>query len=335
MNDLQMNFNLASYDRLFLAFSGGKDSTACYLRLLEMGVKPEQIELHHHLVDGREGSKLMDWAVTEDYCRAFARHFGSPIYFSWKQQGFEGEMNRQNERTKPIVWETPGGATEQKGGTGGKLSTRRMFPQVTANLSQRWCSAYLKIDVGACVIRNSERFKNARTLVITGERAEESAARAKYEVLELDRADGRNTRFKRHVDHWRPIHSWSEQKVWDIIKRHSVLVHPAYRLGWGRLSCMACIFGNKDQWASIRAIAAGKFHQIALYEYKFEKTIHRTKSIVELADLGEPYAGLDTSKDVGLSALVDLALSETYWPPITVSDWHLPAGAFADSNGPS
>jgi tRNA(Ile)-lysidine synthase TilS/MesJ len=130
-----------TYDRIFLAFSGGKDSIACYLHILDQGIDPKSIELHHHCVDGREGSSLMDWPVTEAYCEAFAKHFGSPIYFSWKERGFEGEMFRENSRTKPIKWQNPDGTISQKGGTGGKESTRRMFPQVSASLSVRWCSA--------------------------------------------------------------------------------------------------------------------------------------------------------------------------------------------------
>lgn len=55
------------YDRYVVAFSGGKDSLACLLHLLECGVDRSKIELHHHLVDGREGSTLFDWPVTESY----------------------------------------------------------------------------------------------------------------------------------------------------------------------------------------------------------------------------------------------------------------------------
>ena len=44
--------------------------------------------------------------------------------------------------------------------------------------SVRWCSAYLKIDVGAAALRGQARFEGKRTLFVTGERAEESAARA-------------------------------------------------------------------------------------------------------------------------------------------------------------
>ena len=43
--------DLAVYDRILVAFSGGKDSLAALLHLLELGVDPARIELHHHDVD--------------------------------------------------------------------------------------------------------------------------------------------------------------------------------------------------------------------------------------------------------------------------------------------
>ena len=179
------------------------------------------------------------------------------------------------------------------------------------------------------MLRNSERFKNSRTLVITGERAQESTARANYASFEIDRADGRDTRFKRHIDHYRPIHQWSEFDVWDKLKDYQIEAHPAYRLGWSRLSCMSCIFGNKDQWASVRAIAKKKFGQIYQYEREFGKTIHRSRSVVSSALAGTPYSETRNIK------LVNLAMAEEYTGEIESREWALPVGAFAESGGPS
>ena len=56
-----------TYDRVLVAFSGGKDSLACVLHLLDRGGAPEKIELHHHDVDGG-GRTFMDWSITPGYC---------------------------------------------------------------------------------------------------------------------------------------------------------------------------------------------------------------------------------------------------------------------------
>jgi len=320
---------LDQYDNIIVCFSGGKDSQSCYLHLLELGVSPDKIELWHHRVDGNEGSNLMDWPITDDYCRKFANTFGSKIYYSWKVGGFEGEMLRENSLTQPTKFETPSGEIIQVGGVTGKESTRRKFPQVTANLQTRWCSAYLKIDVARRAIANQARFNNSKTLVITGERAEESAARAKYNEFEVHPVDRRESpRLNRHVDSWRPVHKWSESEVWDILKRFNVNPHPAYRAGWGRLSCASCIFGNPNQWASVKEVMPDNFERIANYESEFGVTIQRKKSVRENAESGTAYDAINDKIKTEL-------ISTSYTNSIIINDWELPAGAFGESNGPS
>lgn len=142
-----MSVDLNSYDAIILAFGGGKDSMACLLHLRDLGVDRSKLELWHHDVDGREGSTLMDWPVTRDYCRAAAAAFELPLYYSWKVGGFEGEMLRENSLTQPTKFECPGGITKEVGGTHGKLSTRLKFPQVGVSLKTRWCSA---LEIAPC-----------------------------------------------------------------------------------------------------------------------------------------------------------------------------------------
>lgn len=321
--------DLASYDRFVVFFSGGKDSEAAVLHLLEQGVARDRIELHHHIVDGREGSMLMDWPVTESYCQAFGRAFGLRTLFSWKVGGFEREMTRHNTKTAPIAFERQDGTLCVTGGDGGKDGTRMRFPQVAADLRVRWCSAYLKIDVGARIITSEPRFQEGKTLVITGERAQESAARARYRTFEPHRCDNRNgARVKRHIDHWRPIHARSEGQVWEIIKRHRVNPHPAYWLGWGRTSCRTCIFGSADQWATIRKYMPEAFERIARYEELFGSTIHRAKPVRQLAEMGTPY-------DCDPEKLKQAERTHFSEPILIEGDWTYPPGAFGESSGPS
>ncbi len=185
------NADLQNYDYYIVAFSGGKDSLACLLHLFDRGVPKEKIELWHHCIDGKEGSELMDWPITEDYCRKIAKALGVKIYFSWKEGGFEREMLRENALTAPKHFEYPheddnliecgletpvaGLNTASFGGERGKPNTRRMFPQVAADLRVRWCSAYLKVDVCTTAINNQPRFLNKRTIVLTGERAQRAS----------------------------------------------------------------------------------------------------------------------------------------------------------------
>lgn len=315
------------YDRCLVFFSGGKDSIACVLFLLELGVSIDKIELHHHDVDGREGSSLMDWPVTRAYVDAFGIGFGAKVFYSWRQGGFEREMLRENCGTAPVTFTRGDGTLVSMGGDRSKASTRRMFPQVTANLSQRYCSSALKCDVGSRLLINDERFRDGKTLVITGERAQESSNRARYAQFEPDRADLRNGRIPRWIDHWRPVHSWSEEQIWACLKKWRVAAHPAYFAGWGRASCMKCIFGSRDQWATLREIDPFGVRTIANYEREFGKTIHRTLSVDQLADLGTCYPTAHEWKH--------LALSHTYDRSIFMDPWILPAGAFGEGCGPT
>lgn len=323
-------FDLHSYNRYVCAFSSGKDSTALVLYLLLHGVPANRIELWHHEIDGREGNKLMDWNVTSAYVQAFGDAFGIPVYYSWKEGGFEQEMTRNNSLTAPTIFQDENYNLVKVGGTRGKLNTRMVFPQVSPDLSVRWCSSYLKIDIGACALRNQNRFQNSRTLVLSGERGEESSARAKYAILEPDRADARQSRLKRHIDRFRPIKDWTEKMVWDIIQHFKVRVHPAYYMGWGRVSCLFCIFGNANQFASAAKVSPCGIKRIIAYEKAFGKTIKRKISVEELIEKGNPYEAITQE-------LIDMANSDVYLPNIIMSkyeDWILPAGAYGESCGP-
>lgn len=314
--------DLGAYRRFVVAFSGGKDSLAALLHLLSLGVPAHAIELHHHDVDG-QGPTFMDWPCTPGFVRAIADHLGIALYFSWREGGFARELARDAAPTAPILFETPNGI----GYTGGRgpVGTRGIFPQTSPDLRVRWCSPALKIDVLAASIRNQPRFYDCRTLVITGERAEESPSRARYAAFEPHRTAS----LERAVDHWRPVHDWTERQIWEVIARSRIRPHPAYVLGWGRLSCRACIFGSPAQWATLRLVFPSAFQRIAACEAASGKTIHRSLNISQLADRGTPFAAALLNPD-------ELAQAEdpAWCLPILADPWTLPAGAFGDHAGP-
>lgn len=317
--------DLHSYDRYYVAFSGGKDSIAQVLYLLDQGVEREKIELHHHLVDGRSES-FMDWPITESYCIAFAKHFGLKIYMSYREGGLEREMLRENSRTAPVTFESEDGTLKTMGGTRGDLTTRRLFPQQTGDMKLRWCSGSLKTDVASRMLCNEPRFRNSRTLVMTGERAEESPKRAQYAQFEPHRNDKRNSpKLRRHIDVLRAVLQWSEADVWQIMERYKVRPHPAYELGFSRCSCRTCVFSDKDQWATVKFYFPPAFNKVARHEGSFEMTIHRSMNVHQLAASGVPYHCDET--------IVALAESTEYTLSIIQEDWRLPPGAFKKGCG--
>lgn len=345
--------DLQSYDHYIVAFSGGKDSIACVLHLLDEGVNRSKIELWHHLVDG-ENDIFMDWPCTKAYCQQFAKEFKLPIFFSYKKGGFRAEMLRNNSPTMPNCFSVPVkpnpyynyihgdsfsdpmvecGLEEATGfrltssGGNGPLNTRMKFPQISPDLRVRWCSSYLKIDVCTAAIVNQKRFEKSKTLLTSGERAEESPARAKYKVFEIDRSDNRYGKKQRHVDRWRPVHGWDINKVWDKIREYKVDPHPAYKLGFGRLSCMFCIFGNPAQWASAKLLDQERFYEIANYETEFGLTIKRNANIEEHASYGVPYK-MDEK-------LMKVAMDFNAHFNIFVDQWEAPLGMNSEQIGPT
>lgn len=321
---------IKDYDLYVVAFSGGKDSIACFLTLLEQGVPVHKIELWHHLIDGSPEEKpFMDWTITESYCKKFAEAFGVPIYFSWKEGGFKREMLRENSLTAPTWFETPNDGLKSIGGTRGKKSTRQKFPQISADLKVRWCSAYLKIDICSAAIRNQTRFNNLKTVVISGERGEESSARAKYKELEPDRSDSRNGKLNRLVDRARIIKNLKEFEVWALIEKYKVVVHPSYYLGFSRCSCQFCIFGNADQFLTASFLSPERFGEMMDYEVDFGVTLKRDKNLLELISKGTIYPASKKVKSV------EIANSKEYTGDIFTDKWKLPSGAFGDSCGPT
>lgn len=319
---------LDQYDVIIVAYSGGKDSLASLLDLLERGVPPTKLELHHHDIDG-QGERLMDWPCTHAYVKATAEALGIPVVFSWREGGFVREMLRDNSPTAPVVYERDG---EQK-----TLPTKRetpgtrlKFPQVSADLSVRWCSAYLKIDVMARVLANDPAYQGKNVLVVTGERRQESSARAKYAESEDHRTNTRN----RTVHQWRNVIDWSEEQIWEIIKRWNIRPHPAYQLGWGRTSCLACIFGDENQWASVRSIAPDRFRRIAQLEQDFRSTIRKGHSVEELASRGREFIS-DKPSDLRALAMSPDAFTKELFLLATGETWTLPAGAYKRCGGPT
>ncbi len=326
---------LEEYDLVIASFSGGKDSVAVVLEMLEAGVPKSRIQLWHQSIDGRprclggeEVEFSMDWAVTEAYCRAFAEAFDLRLLFSWKRGGFARELLRDNSRTAPTDYQCQDGSIRSTGGDRGKESTRLLFPQLSADLSVRWCSAYLKIDVASRAINGDPDLRGKKILYLSGERRQESAARSRYAEMERHRTSSG----RRRTDHWRPVLDYTEERVWDLLRKYRVNPHPCYWLGYGRCSCQDCIFMDRNQAATNRLISPGRFETLCRVEAMTGKTIKRGMDLRQLADSGRPHA------EAADGALVALATGHEYTQPIVLKPgepWRLPPGAFKESGGPT
>ncbi|MDR2024755.1 MAG: hypothetical protein LBQ71_16245, partial [Hungatella sp.] len=168
---------LEEYDLVAILLSGGKDSIACYYKLLELGVPKEKMEFWHHDIDGGHPYRRMDWKCTQNYVNALAEAEGVPLRPSWRVNGFFGELYRIG-TSEPIEWVEPETGeirqcklsqkylacqelkqqvTEDMEEQLKQFGYRMKFPMKTGDLSRRWCSAYLKIMVADTVMSNLSR----------------------------------------------------------------------------------------------------------------------------------------------------------------------------------
>lgn len=117
--------------------------------------------------------------------------------------------------------------------------------------------------------------------------------------------------------------------IWDAIAQARIRPHPAYVLGWGRLSCRACIFGSPDQWATVRLVFPAAFRRVAAREAASGKTIHRSLTVTQLADRGTAFSAATLHPDELAQA------DDPVWRLSILADrWTLRAGAFGDHAGP-
>ena len=77
---------LEEYDLIVVLLSGGKDSIACFYKLIELGVPREKIELWHHDIDGGHPSRRMDWRCTGNYVKALAEAEGVRLRVSYREK---------------------------------------------------------------------------------------------------------------------------------------------------------------------------------------------------------------------------------------------------------
>jgi 3'-phosphoadenosine 5'-phosphosulfate sulfotransferase (PAPS reductase)/FAD synthetase len=235
--------------------------------------------------------------------------------------------------SSPIGFELYPGALAagdaQSAGGKSKPGVRLQFPDPVVNLRTRWCSAHLKIDVSNMAIRNDPAFDSGKFLFVTGERREESANRSRYAVVEKQRTTKKSG--SRRVDQWRPVIDMTERQVWELIARWRIRPHPGYYLGWGRLSCLSCIFGDTDQWASVQQLSPDLFSKILHYERRFGKSIQRGGDVAHQAGKGVSFVPDDPGT-------IALAMGHEY--PVEYArlaegeEWVMPIGAFKRSGGP-
>lgn len=125
---------------------------------------------------------------------------------------------------------------------------------------RRFCSQYLKHEP----IRDQvyePLLADGHTIVSwQGVRADESASRAKLDIVEQPTDD---------VIVYRPIIAWTVDDVFAAHRRHGIRWNPLYEQGMGRVGCMPCIHAGKREIAEI----AKRFPEVIERLERWERTV--------------------------------------------------------------
>jgi len=222
---------LHNYNLVVINSSAGKDSL-CALWEVSRLAKEQNYPLNNLIVSHQDLGES-EWPGVKELAKIQADLFGLKIYYS-KRRNKKGQEETLLEYVR----------------------RRGKWP----SSSQRYCTSDFKRGPGARVVTAlTKNFKTSKILYVFGFRKEESPSRSKKKELEINR---QLTTKKRKVYNWLPIHTWTEEKVWETIKSNKLPYHKAYDLGMPRLSCCFCIFSPFDA-----LVLAGKENPELLQHY--------------------------------------------------------------------
>ncbi|WP_406834818.1 phosphoadenosine phosphosulfate reductase family protein [Streptomyces sp. AHU1] len=231
---------LRDADWVVVSSSGGKDSQAMLSHVAQrtraLGMLDKVVVVHADL--GRA-----EWAGTRALAELQARLCGVRRFEVVRASGPD-LLDRVEIRYGKLKTKA-----EREAREAGEDPARAKVPPAWPSSSARWCTSDVKRGPIRTLYTRLARelahlARPVRILACIGQRAAESDQRAKLAAVEIDRGASNG---KRHITTWRPIHAWSDRKVWREIARSRLPYHPAYDWGNRRLSCVLCVLGcNSD-----------------------------------------------------------------------------------------
>lgn len=247
--DLPIVDELIAAGALFVAnHSGGKDSQAMLIRLLERVPAGQLIVVHASLGEA-------EWPGALEHAQQQAEAAGLPFVVARSVKGFL-EMVEQRFQRRPEVPSWPSSKNRQ-------------------------CTSDLKRDPIAREVRRYAKAHGILKIVnCCGVRAAESPDRAKAKVFHRSE---RNSTAGRDWFEWLPIHDMSTAKVFETIELAGQRPHWAYASGNGRLSCIFCIFGSEQDLKNGAKHAPALLARYIGMEHRTGYTMHMSrKSLTEM-----------------------------------------------------
>lgn len=237
-----------------VSVSGGKDSTATYLRAMERG-------LPFQAVFADTGNEH-EW--TYDYVRSLPSRTGGPEIL-WVKADFSERLAKKREyvaRRWPIEGISSAKIEQALSllhSTGNPFLDLCLLKTRFPSAKGRFCTDELKIAPMFEAVQRPALEAGQTVVSWQGVRAEESLARS--ELPRLQRINPVPFSMPKPLrdlgETWkafayRPLIHWTTARVFEFHRRHGVSWNPLYDNGMGRVGCMPCIMCKKDE---MRAIA--------------------------------------------------------------------------------
>lgn len=240
--------HLISSGALFVSnHSGGKDSQAMLIRLLEVIPRNQLLVVHASLGE-------MEWPGAMELARDQASGAGLPFIVATAAKTLLDMVIRRFQ-TRPEVpsWPSP---------------------------STRQCTSDLKRGPIQREVRRYAKQNGYKTIVnCLGLRAEESTGRSRRNVFsQMAISNSVNTWYE-----WLPVHALSTADVFAQIRGAGQTPHYAYALGNERLSCVFCIMGSRNDLKNGATAHPSLLKQYADMEELTGYTMHANRiPLVEL-----------------------------------------------------
>jgi 3'-phosphoadenosine 5'-phosphosulfate sulfotransferase (PAPS reductase)/FAD synthetase len=260
-----------------ISFSGGKDSTAIYLKALEMGVKFRAVFCD----TGHENEKTYDFVknlhnvtggpeieiIRADFSDRFEKR-RAYIAENWtRERVVKFKPNKQHPHGRtvvspPVPQERIDRALEIMRPTSNPFLDLCILKGRFPSTKARFCTEELKSlpMIFQVMIPAVKKYGVGRVVSWQGVRREESATRAK--LPEFNHGDP-------GVITWRAILNWTHEDVFSYHKKHNVKPNPLYFENMGRVGCFPCIMCKKGELAEI----ARRYPEHIARVYEWEKIV--------------------------------------------------------------
>ena len=232
--------------KIIVSVSGGKDSTAMCLNLLEQGYSTSDFKCV--FID-------TGWEHKQTY-----------EYLSYLEKTVGTITHLKPQIDKPAEWSDRIDEIESLLGFESPMVRLFYKNKIFPNGRVKYCTRVLKVET---IARHLKSYDDD-VINLVGIRAEESARRAS--MTEWEYSD------KYKCDTHRPLLNWTESDVIDIHTRFNVLPNNLYLTGARRVGCFPCIYASKQD---IKQLDADRIKIIQMIESDLNASFFKTKTITD------------------------------------------------------